>query len=127
MNNLGEQIKKLRNTKKITQSELAERVSVTKATISAYENGSRMPSYDVLIKLAQLFHVSTDNLLGYSNKFVIDVTGLTQQQRNTIHEVVSTYQKHNLMYRSMMESDSIGNDLKDMGLVDKFEDWLEDN
>lgn len=123
---IGEQIKKLRTAKNITQSELAERVNVTKATISAYENETRQPSYDVLIKIAQLFHVSTDNLLGHSNKYVIDVTDLNQQQRNTLREVVNIYKRHNWMYKMMMEGDSIERHMKDMGLIDKFEeDWFQ--
>lgn len=122
---IGENIKKLRTSKKLTQLELAERIHVTKATISAYENDTRQPSYDVLIKIAQLFHVSTDNLLGFSNKYVIDVTDLNQQQRITIREVVSVYRRHNTMYKMIMEEDSIEKHLKDMGLVDKMDDWFD--
>lgn len=102
---LGEQIKKLRIAKNLTQSELSRRVNVTKATISAYENDTRQPSYRVLIKIAQLFNVSIDNLLGYSSKYVIDVTDLNQHQRNTIGEIVKMYkmqnyicEKHNYLY-----------------------------
>lgn len=54
-NIIGNQIKELRLSKNITQEELAARVNVAKATISAYENGSRLPSYTVLIKLSQIF------------------------------------------------------------------------
>ena len=125
--NLGEEIKKLRTSKKMTQSELAERIGVTKATISAYEGSTRLPSYEMLITIARLFHVSIDNLLGHSNKSAIDTSGLTQKQKNTINEVVSTYRRHNSMYRQIMDSDSIEGVLKDMGLVDKLDDWLEDN
>jgi transcriptional regulator with XRE-family HTH domain len=123
--NIGEQIKKLRTAKKMTQSELAEKINVTKATVSAYENGTRQPSYEVLIKIAELFRVSTDNLLGYSNKYTIDVTSLNQQQRNTISEVVSVYRRHNWMYKDIMGGDSVEQLLKDMGYIDKLEeDWF---
>ncbi len=62
--NIAKNIKSLREAQKMTQAELAERVGVTGATISTYEVGTRMPSYEVLIALAQVFKVSTDNLLG---------------------------------------------------------------
>ena len=123
-NDIAEKIKNLRTAKKITQSELAERVGITKATISAYENGTRLPSYDVLIKIAQLFHVSLDNILGYSNKYVIDVTGLDQKQRNTIHEVVSTYRRHNFLYKQITNSEDIEDELKRLDFIDKLEDEL---
>lgn len=83
-----------------------------------------MPSYDVLIKIARVLRVSTDNLLGYSNKSVIDVTGLTQKQINTLQEITVTFQRHNILYRKMMEDDSVVNTLIAMGLVSEDDDWL---
>lgn len=96
---IGNQIKRLRTSNKLTQTELAKRLKVTKSTISAYENGSRLPSYDVLISIAQLFHVSTDNLLGYSSKHTLDVTHLTLDQRNTIHSIISAFELNNILLK----------------------------
>ena len=122
---LGTRIKELRNTKKMTQAEFAERLGVTKSAVSSYENGSRLPSYDILIKIARIFKVSTDNLLGYSTKSTIDVTGLTQKQINTIQDVVTIYKRHNTLYRQMMNEDSVIETLVAMGLADEEEaDWL---
>ena len=95
MNAVGERIKELRKARRMTQNEFAERINVTKSTVSAYENGSRLPSYDVLIRIARLFKVSTDHLLGYSKKTEIDVTGLTRKQINVIQDMITTYQRHN--------------------------------
>lgn len=125
MVDLGTRIKSLRNARKMTQAEFASRLGVTKSAVSSYENGTRLPSYDVLIKIARIFRVSTDNLLGYSSKSAIDVTGLTQKQINTIQDVVTTYQRCNSLYRTMMEEDSAVNTLIAMGLADEDEaDWL---
>ena len=60
---IGAKIKELRNSCRFTQKELAELVGVTKSTIAAYENDSRTPSFEVLIKLATVFHVTTDTIL----------------------------------------------------------------
>lgn len=62
--NMGEKIKQLRNAHHLTQEQLSERLGLTKSVISAYETSLRYPSYDVLIKLASMFRVSTDFLLG---------------------------------------------------------------
>ena len=51
---LGKKIKELRNKYKYTQSELASLVGVTKSTIAAYENDTRLPSYEVLIKFSHI-------------------------------------------------------------------------
>lgn len=94
---LCERIKELRNAKKMTQAELASRIYVTKSAVSAYENGSRLPSYDVLVKIARVFGVSTDHLLGRSYDSVIDATGLTREQISTIQDIVRTYQRYNVL------------------------------
>ena len=98
MNSLGETIKSLRTSKRMTQIEFAGRIGVTKSTVSAYENGFRLPSYDVLIRIARLFKVSTDNLLGYSEKAVVDVTGLTRSQIDTVQGVVDACKHYNQIY-----------------------------
>lgn len=61
----GENLKGLREEKKLTQNELAEVLEVTRQAISNYENG-REPSYDILIRIAKYFDVTIDYLLGNS-------------------------------------------------------------
>lgn len=56
---LGKKIKELRTKSKFTQSELANLLGVTKSSVASYENDSRQPSFSVLIKIAQIFNVST--------------------------------------------------------------------
>ena len=60
----GTQLRQLRNGQKLTQQQLADRLGVAKSVVSYYESGDRFPSYDVLIKIATTFHVTTDFLLG---------------------------------------------------------------
>jgi len=84
---IGEQIKRLRTSKKMTQSELSNRINVTKATISAYENGTRQPSYDILIKIAAFFNVSTDYLLGLE-KPSVNYEGLSDREIRAIMNIV---------------------------------------
>ncbi len=93
--NIGTNIKKLRTTSKMTQKNLASALNITIASVSAYENGLRTPSYDILIKLASLFQVSTDNLLGFSNEYTIDISGLEPAQRNIIFEIIELYRLKN--------------------------------
>lgn len=59
----------LRKEKKCTQTELAERMGVNKATINKYEKGTASPSYEMLWKLAEFFDVSVDYLIGRNNSF----------------------------------------------------------
>ena len=72
----------------LTQAQLGNLVGVTKSVISYYELQERSPSPDVLIKLSQIFHVSTDELLGVSKGESVDVTGLKQEDVLLIRNLV---------------------------------------
>ncbi len=76
--NFGTKLKTLRKGQKLTQQQLAERIGVAKSVVSYYESGDRYPSYDILIRIAHIFHTSTDYLLDVSRDRVIDVSGLSE-------------------------------------------------
>lgn len=76
MVNMGEKLRSLRIENKLTQKQVADRIGLAISAVSSYESGSRYPSYEALIKLSKMFHVSTDYLLGLTSKRDIDVTGL---------------------------------------------------
>lgn len=101
---LNDQIKKFRASKKMTLAVLAERLSVTTSAVAAYENGTRNPSFDVLIKMARIFNVTVDNLLGCSNTDLVDVSYLTGKQREEILNIISTYQKFNFLLKEVFGS-----------------------
>lgn len=60
----GEILVELRESKRMTQSQLAKIIHVTPGTISNYEKGVHYPDVEKLIDLATYFGVSTDYLLG---------------------------------------------------------------
>ncbi len=88
---LGNRLKTLRQKHNLTQSQVAERLGLSKAVVSSYEVASRYPSYDVLIKLATLYGVTTDYLLGLDNRTLIDVSTLTPIQIAAIEAVLASY------------------------------------
>lgn len=90
---IGERIRQLRTGRNMTQAILAKRLGVTKSVISAYENGIRYPSYDVLIKLADIFSVSTDYLLGRQRQNTVDVSGLTEHQIEGIVSLIDALRR----------------------------------
>ena len=94
---IGANIKELRNSCRFTQKELAELVGVTKSTIAAYENDSRTPSFEVLIKLATVFHVTTDTILLNRSSSILEVDGLTTEQIQVVKTIVDSFYKSNLV------------------------------
>ena len=87
--NFGRRLKQLRTEKNYTQKQLADRIGLAISAISAYEAGNRYPSYDVLIQLARIFHVSTDYLLGLNYNRTIDVSGLKEDEIDVILRMVN--------------------------------------
>ena len=70
MSILAERMKELRLEKKMKQTEVAEALGLSITGYCGYEYGKRDPQTAVLVKLAQLYHVSTDYLLGVNESFL---------------------------------------------------------
>ena len=88
-------LKSLRKSRGLTQSQLGVSVGLSKAVVSKYENGMGYPTFDVLIKIADYFGVTTDYLLGVSKGKTVDVSKLTESQIDTVHKVIAEFTKAN--------------------------------
>ena len=73
---LSERIRELRVKQGYTQVSLAQKLSVTKQAVSNWENGNIQPSIDMLVRLADLFSVTTDYLLGREYTLRADLSRL---------------------------------------------------
>ena len=91
MRDFSEIIKELRQSKGLTQTQLAERIGVKKSIISAYETDSRPPSLDMLIKYAREFHVSTDYLLDMETTKRINVDKLSETQISILNTLINEF------------------------------------
>ncbi len=83
----GIKLRKLRKEREMTQQQLADKLDITKATVSAYETDAKYPSIEVLIKIAKTFEVSTDYLLGLSETNDFQNSQLTDEQNILIQEI----------------------------------------
>ncbi len=98
---LGEKLKQLRINSRLTQTQVAKRLHLTTTSISGYENGTRYPSLSSLVRLAALYHVTTDYLLGYDNTSLpdsrtINVDGLDENEIMLVSQLVELLKsKHN--------------------------------
>ena len=63
-NDIGNALKYYRELRHMTQAQLAEKLGITQRNVSYYESGDRVPPADVLKKIAILFNISLDYLLG---------------------------------------------------------------
>ena len=63
---LSKNIVALRKSKKLTQSELAEKINYSDKTVSKWEKGDAVPDVETLISISQFFEVSIDDLVSKS-------------------------------------------------------------
>lgn len=97
MSNFSKLLKELRESKGLKQSDLAEKLGVSRGSISFYENGDRVPDIVFLHKMAEFFGVSCDYLLGFVDDSVFDAddraiseaTGLSGLAISILRQTVS--------------------------------------
>ena len=76
----GDRIKRLRENKKLKQEQVALALRVNRKAISHYET---------LIKMAELYRVSTDYLLGMETTCIINAAGLSEKEYSLLSELVA--------------------------------------
>ena len=63
----SKRLKTLREEKQLTQDALAEKLGISRGSISFYENGTRTPDIEVFCRIASFFNVSLNYLMGLAN------------------------------------------------------------
>ncbi|MCT6925858.1 helix-turn-helix transcriptional regulator [Metasolibacillus sp.] len=102
---IGHKLKKLRG--KRTQEEIAHAIGISRASYSHFENGHREPDNEILLKIADLYEVSVDYLLGRE-----DNRGLYVKERNLAYndeevafQAFANDPELQQFYRELYESD----------------------
>ena len=88
---LSKRIYELRMSFGWTQVQLAQKLGVTKQTVSNWENDNIQPSIDMLVKLSNIFNVSTDYLLGLTPTNSINVDKLPTEFVSHIVQIIEDY------------------------------------
>lgn len=64
----SERLKELRKKANFTQVEVAEKLGISQPAYASWERGTKKPTQENLVKLAQILNVTTDYLVGNSEK-----------------------------------------------------------
>lgn len=86
--NLSVKMKKLRAENNLTQEQLAEKLQVSRSTISSWETGRSYPDLEMVIDICDCFNVSLDFLLREDEKMVQKLNFGTKQKRILVGLVV---------------------------------------
>ncbi|GLV63732.1 hypothetical protein Bmyc01_24020 [Bacillus mycoides] len=66
---IGEQLKKLRESKRLSQEDVAKKIGVTRQAVCKWENDKRYPDIDNLILLSEIYNVTLDELIKGNQSF----------------------------------------------------------
>ena len=91
---IADKIKQLRVSNNMTQADLAKKLNITRSSVNAWEMGISTPSTTYLVELAELFHVSTDYLLGLSNNVTLDISSLSEQEIKIVYDLVRYFREN---------------------------------
>ena len=87
---IADKIKALRESRSMTQADLASMLNVSRSSINAWETGISTPSTRHLAELADIFKVTSDYMLEISPSVIINADGLTDEDI----EIVNTLIEH---------------------------------
>lgn len=88
MFDFGLRLRELREGQKLSQEQLGRKVDRSKSVISSYENNIKFPPAEILVKMAVIFNVSLDYLVGIDKNEMISVSGLTDEQKDLVATIV---------------------------------------
>ncbi len=106
-NPIGQIIKYLRHKQEMTQTELARKINVTRSTVNAWELNISSPNIDSLITLAEVFHTTTDFLLGIAPEETISLRKMSPKAKRLLYIMADTL-KQNDAYGTLYHDDSLG-------------------
>ena len=123
---IGERIKHLRISKKLTQDEVAHALNVKRETVTRWETGARDIKTEITILLSKYFNVSADYLLGLTentstNISEIGISNKTGFSTSTVENILD------LPIKLKIILDKIINELLKSDLLEKFEELKENN
>ncbi len=89
----NERLKYLREKRNIKQTDLSEKLELTRSAISAWEAGINEPTLKNFVDLLFYFNVSADYLLSLDNNLKVDISDLNEDDRATILNLIDRLKK----------------------------------
>lgn len=101
--NIGENIKRLRRKKDVTQETLAEHMHVSAAAVSKWERNETLPDISMVIPLASYFNVSTDEILGLDSEKNEKRIKQYLDENNRLAAIGKSYERFDLITKAYNE------------------------
>lgn len=92
IHNIADRIRYLRDKAGMTQTDLANRLGISRSAVNSWEMSFSSPSLANIIEMTQLFHVSSDYLLSLSDKITIDISSLSNEEKEIVIRLVHCFE-----------------------------------
>ena len=85
---IADRIKYLRDKVGMTQTDLAKRLDISRSAVNSWEMSLSTPSLSNIVEMTKIFHVSADFLLASDDKMTVDISELSNEEREIILRLV---------------------------------------
>lgn len=85
---IAERIKTLRTRSMMTQTDLANKLGVTRSSVNAWEMGISVPTTDKIVEIALLYGATTDYIFGLEERQMVDLSNVSPNIKDIPSELV---------------------------------------
>lgn len=91
--NIADRIRYLREKCGFTQTDLAKQLGISRSAVNSWEMSLSFPSVANIVEMTRIFNVSADYILSSSDKMLIDITELSNEQKEIIIRLLDCFKK----------------------------------
>ena len=91
--NVADRIRYMREKNNLTQTDLANRLGISRSAVNAWEMSLSSPSIVNIIEMSKVFHVTADYLLSASEKLLVDISDLGNEQREIVLKLIDCFRQ----------------------------------
>ena len=92
--NIADRIRYLRDKAGMTQTYLAKRLGISRNAVNSWEMSLSTPSLANIVGMAQIFHVSADYLISSSDRMLVDISSVSNEEREVVLKLIACLQKN---------------------------------
>lgn len=89
IHNIADRIRYLRDKSGYTQTDLANRLGISRSAVNSWEMSLSSSSIANIIEMTEVFHVSADYLLSLTDKLTVDISHLNTDEQEVIFKIIN--------------------------------------